>query len=189
MAKQKNEIINVQGVAIRVLKVDQEDYISLTDMAGYRTSFENRFTIVNWMRNIGTIEFLGLWEELHNPSLNRVGFDTVKSESGRNNFILTPKRWIESTNAIGIKSRAGRYGGGTFAHRHIAFEFGTWLSPAFKLYLIHEFERLKAEEQQHLSLEWNLQRTLAKINYRIHTDAIKDQIIPLEVTRSQAEAI
>jgi len=182
----KNEIIKVEGIPISMIKHGDEDYISLTDMAGYQNSTAARIRIGNWMRTYNTIEFLGLWEKLHNPDFKGLEFETFKSNAGANSFYLTPKQWIEKTNAIGITSRAGRYGGGTFAHKYIAFEFGTWLSPTFKFYLVHEFDRLKAEEQKRLSAEWDLQRTLAKINYRIHTDAIKAHIIPSEVTQAQA---
>ena len=140
------------------------------------------------MRNRSTIEFMGLWEQFNNPNFNSIEFDGIKNMAGSNSFSLTPKRWIESTNAIGIVSKTGRYGG-TYAHRDIAFEFATWLSAEFKFYLIREFQRLKEDEQQRLSLEWNLQRTLAKVNYRIHTDAIKSHIIPPTVTKEQANRV
>jgi hypothetical protein len=140
------------------------------------------------MRNRSTIEFIGLWEQFNNPNFNSIEFDGIKSMAGSNGFSLTPKRWIEATNAIGIVSRAGRYGG-TFAHKDIAFEFASWLSAEFKFYLIKEFQRLKEDEQQRLSLEWNLQRTLSKINYRIHTDAIKEELIPKTVTKEQAASV
>ena len=187
MAKQKNEIITVQGIAINVVQHKKEEYVSLTDMAAYKDATEPRIVVSNWMSTYFTIDFLAVWEEVNNPNFNRMGFQSVRNEPGR--LIVSPKRWVEETNAIGIYSKSGRYGGGIFAHKDIAFEFGTWLSAEFKYYLILEFQRLQREEQQRLSLEWNLQRTLAKINYRIHTDAIKDQIIPPKITKTQANAI
>jgi len=134
--------------------------------------------IYSWMRNRNTIEFLGIWEQLHNADFKGGEFDTFKNQAGLNSFHLTPKKWIEATQAIGIQSKSGRYGGGTFAHKDLAFEFGSWLSPEFKLYLIKEFQRLKDDENDRLNLNWNLQRTLAKVNYKIHTDAIKEKLIP-----------
>jgi len=173
MATEKKSTINVQGTAITILSHKDDDYICLTDMAN---KFGGEDLIYNWMRNRNTVEFLGIWEQIHNPDFKGVEFDTFKSQVGLNSFKLTPKKWTEATQAIGIQSRAGRYGGGTYAHRDIAFEFGSWLSPEFKLYLIKEFQRLKDDENRRLSLEWNLNRTLAKVNYRIHTDAIKENI-------------
>ena len=175
MAKEKKSTINVQGTAITILSQKEDDFISLTDMAN---KFGGDDLIYNWMRNRNTVEFLGIWEQIHNPGFKGVEFDTFKKEAGLNSFRLTPKKWVEATDAIGIQSRAGRYGGGTYAHKDLAFEFGSWLSPEFKMYLIKEFQRLKEDENQRLSLAWNLNRTLAKINYRIHTDAIKENIIP-----------
>jgi hypothetical protein len=145
--------------------------------------------IYSWMRNRNTLEFLGICEELNNPNFNGNEFVTFKSQAGLNSFNLTPKKWIDATNAIGIKSKAGRYGGGTFAHRDIAFEFGTWLSPEFKIYLIREFQRLKEDENDRLKLEWSLQRTLAKVNYTIHTDAIKENLIPIELNKKHISFI
>jgi hypothetical protein len=161
------------------------DFISLTDIARYRNSSEPFAVINNWMRSRSTIEFLGLWEKLCNPDFKPLEFERFKNEAGSNYFVLSPQRWIESTQAIGITSKSGRYGG-TFAHRDIAFEFASWISSEFKLYLIVEFQRLKDEENDRLKLDWNLQRTLAKINYRIHTDAIKETLIPAAVTKAQA---
>ena len=137
------------------------------------------------MRNRNTLEFLGIWEQLHNSDFKGLEFETFKSQAGLNSFRLTPRKWIDATGAIGIQSRAGRYDGGTFAHRDLAFEFGTWLSPEFKLYLIKEVQRLKDDESRRQSLDWNLNRTLAKLKYRIHTDAIKEHIIPALVTKEQ----
>ncbi|MCL2349291.1 MAG: KilA-N domain-containing protein [Planctomycetaceae bacterium] len=184
----KKETITVQGTLIALYQEEKGDFISLTDIARYRDSERSDYILQNWMRNRSTIEFMGLWEQFHNPSFNSIEFDGIKNMAGSNAFSLTPKRWIESTNAIGIVSKTGRYGG-TYAHRDIAFEFATWLSAEFKFYLIKEFQRLKEDEQQRLSLEWNLQRTLAKVNYRIHTDAIKSHIIPPKVTKEQANMI
>ncbi|MDR1755507.1 MAG: KilA-N domain-containing protein [Culturomica sp.] len=184
----KKETINVQGTAIILYQEEKGDFISLTDIARHRDSERSDYILQNWMRNRSTIEFIGLWEQFNNPNFNSIEFDGIKNMSGSNGFSLTPKRWIESTNAIGIVSKTGRYGG-TYAHRDIAFEFATWLSAEFKFYLIKEFQRLKEDENQHLSLEWNLQRTLSKINYHIHTDAIKEHIIPPTVTKEQASFI
>ena len=141
--------------------------------------------IYSWMRNRNTLEFIGIWEEIHNPNFKGNEFVTFKSQAGLNSFNLTPRKWIEATNAIGIISKAGRYGGGTFAHKDIAFEFGSWLSPGFKIYLIKEFQRLKDDENDRLKLEWSFQRTLSKVNYIIHTDAIKENLIPNELTSQQ----
>jgi hypothetical protein len=185
----KKETINVQGTSIIIYQEEKGDFISLTDIARHRDSERSDYILQNWMRNRSTIEFMGLWEQFNNPTFNSIEFDGIKNMAGSNGFSLTPKRWIESTNAVGIISKTGRYGGGTFAHRDIAFEFATWLSAEFKFYLIKEFQRLKEDEQQRLSLEWNLQRTLAKVNYRIHTDAIKLHIIPPTVTKEQSNMI
>jgi hypothetical protein len=173
--KQKKSIIKVQGAEITILSLQDDDYISLTNMAA---KFGGEDLIYNWMRNRNTVEFLGIWEQLHNPDFKGGEFDTFRNKAGLNSFHLTPKKWIEATQAIGIQSKPGRYGGGTFAHKDLAFEFGSWLSPEFKLYLIKEFQRLKDDENNRLKLEWNLQRTLAKVNYKIHTDAIKENLIP-----------
>jgi hypothetical protein len=180
----KKETIVVQGTEIILYEGMKGDYISITDIARYRDSERSDYILQNWMRNRSTIEFIGLWELFNNPNFNSIEFDGIKNMAGSNSFALTPKRWIESTNAIGIVSKTGRYGG-TYAHRDIAFEFATWLSSEFKFYLIKEFQRLKEDEQRTKSLEWNLQRTLSKINYRIHTNAIKEHIIPNIVTKEQ----
>src|SRR3989338_4728280 len=178
MAKNKTTKMNVQGIAISIISQREEDYICLTDIAKHKDPERSDYVLQNWLRNRNTIEFIGLWEKLNNANFKSIEFDGFKKQAGLNSFSLTPKRWIESTNAIGIISKQGRYGGGTYAHRDIAFEFATWISPEFKLYLIKEFQRLKEDETRRLSLDWNLNRTLSKINYRIHTDAIKDHIIP-----------
>ena len=174
----KNKTINVKGIEIVILSEnDKDDYISLTSIARYRDAERSDYILQNWLRNRSTIEFVGLWEQFNNPNFNSIEFDGIKNQAGANSFSLTPKKWIESTNAIGIISKTGKYGG-TFAHRDIAFEFATWISAEFKFYFIKEFQRLKENENDRLQLNWNLQRTLAKVNYRIHTDAIKEIIIP-----------
>ena len=185
MSQPKKSTIEVQGTAITVLNQNEQDYISLTDIARYRDSQEPFAIINNWMRSRSTIEFLGLWEKLANPDFKPLEFERFRNESGSNYFVLSPQRWIEATRAIGITSKSGRYGG-TFAHRDIAFEFASWISSEFKLYLIREFQRLKDDESRRLSLAWNLNRTLSKLNYRIHTDAVKAHLIPPEVTPAQA---
>ena len=179
----KKTTIKVKETEISIHQIGKEDYISLTDMV---KGFGDDTMIYSWMRNRNTLEFIGIWEEMNNPDFKRNEFVTFKSQAGLNSFNLTPRKWIEATNAIGIISKAGRYGGGTFAHKDIAFEFGSWLSPEFKLYLIKEFQRLKEGENNRLQLEWNLQRTLAKVNYHIHTDAIKEKLIPDIISSKQA---
>lgn len=170
--------ITVTNIDISIsVRPDNNDYISLTDMAHFKDRERTNYIIQNWMRLRSTIDFLGLWEKLNNPNFKGIEFDAFKMESGTNSFTLTPKQWIEKTKAIGIISKPGRYGG-TFAHKDIAFEFGTWLSPEFKLYLIKEYQRLKEAESHPLLSEWNVKRILSKVNYSIHTDAIKDFIIP-----------
>ena len=188
MSKSNRKTIDVQGTPIAIISKEQQDYISLTDIARRRNSSEPFSIINNWMRGRSTIEFLGLWEKLSNPDFKPLEFERFRIEAGSNYFVLSPQRWIEATEAIGIISKSGRYGG-TFAHREIAFEFASWISPEFKLYLIKEFQRLKEEESSRLKLEWNLQRTLAKINYRIHTDAIKDTLLPPTITKAQASIV
>lgn len=169
----KNNKIEVIGREISLYSNNSDFYISLTDMARYRDSERTNYIIQNWMRTRSAIEFCGLWEQMNNPDFKSIEFDAFKNESGANSFTLTPQKWIATTNAIGIISKSGRYGG-TFAHRDIAFEFATWISAEFKFYLIKEFQRLKEEENNRQKLDWNLQRTLAKVNYSIHTDAIKE---------------
>ena len=180
-------VIHADGVDIAVVTTvgSEEDYISLTDIAKYQDEENPRFIIQNWMRNRSTLDFLGLWEELNNPDFNRVEFDTVKVEAGKNAFVMTPTKWIKTTNAVGIISKSGRYGGGTYAHKDIAFEFASWLSPEFKLYIIKDYQRLKEDEGHRLALDWNVKRILSKANYRIHTDAIKANLIPPELPRPQ----
>ena len=171
--------LNVLNQKISYIKIDNEDYISITDML---KSKDGDFFVSDWLRNRNTVEFLGIWEEIHNPNFNYGEFAIIKSQAGLNNYKISVKEWTEKTNAIGIISKAGRYGG-TYAHKDIAFEFGMWISPKFKLLLIKEFERLKSEEQKQLG--WNAKRELSKINYRIHTDAIKNNLVPIQLTKNQ----
>jgi len=175
----------VKGTDIAILVYLEQDYISLTDIARHKNAGFTDDLIRNWLRNRNTIEFLGIWESLNNPGFNSVEFDGFRKTAGLNSFALTPRQWIEKTGAVGILSKPGRYGG-TFAHKDIAFEFATWISVEFKLYLIKEFQRLKEDENSRLSLAWNLNRTLSKLNYRIHTDAIQAHLIPAAVTPAQA---
>jgi hypothetical protein len=185
----KKETIKVKGTEVTIFtKVNGENYICISDIARYKNPVEPKDVVKNWMRNRSTIEFLGLWEKIYNPDFKGVEFDPLLFEAGTNAFTMSPSRWVAITNAIGIFTKNGA-GGGTYAHEDIAFEFASWISSEFKLYLVTEFKRLKQDEQQRLSLEWNLQRTLSKINYRIHTDAIKEQIIPAVVTKEQASFI
>jgi len=181
----KNRTISVKGTEIAIATRHEQDYISLTDMV---KKFGDESILYNWLRNRNTIEFLGIWEQLYNPEFKPIEFERFKSQAGLNSFALSPKKWIEATAAIGIYAKSGR-GGGTYAHRDIAFEFGSWLSPEFKLYLIKEFQRLKDEEARAMSLEWNFQRTLAKVNYKIHTDAIKERLIPPRLTKAQTNMV
>ena len=171
--------LSVLNQKISYIKIDDEDYISITDML---KSKDGDFFVSDWLRNRNTIEFLGIWEEIHNPNFNSGELAIIKSQAGLNSYKISVKEWTEKTNAIGIISKAGRYGG-TYAHKDIAFEFGMWISPKFKLLLIKEFERLKAEEQKQIG--WNAKRELSKINYRIHTDAIKNNLVPKELTKNQ----
>jgi len=187
--EQKLSVIQVKSVNINVWSsTNEDDYISLTDIASFKNHNEPKDVVKNWLRNRGTIEFLGLWEHINNPEFKGVEFDAFLFEAGSNSFTLSPTRWIEQTNAIGIISKQGR-GGGTFAHKDIAFEFASWVSAEFKLYLLKEFQRLKVDENDRLKLNWNLNRTLAKINYRIHTDAIKANIIPANLSKEQINQI
>ena len=181
----KNNAITAQGTTVKIKTVGSDDFICLTDIAKSKNSEHPDDLIRNWLRNRNTLELLGIWERLHNPAFNPVEFDGIKKRAGLNSFTLTPKQWIEQVRAIGIQSKAGRYGG-TYAHQDIAFEFASWVSVEFKLYLIKDFQRLKEDENNRLSLSWDLNRTLSKINYRIHTDAIKANLIPAEVSKEQA---
>ncbi len=181
----KSKTLKIENLEIVLYSKNEEDFISLTDMARYRDPERVNYIIQNWLRTRNAIEFCGLWEQINNVDFKGIEFDAFKNEAGANSFALTPQKWIEATNAIGLISKQGRYGGGTFAHRDIAFEFASWISPQFKLYLITEFQRLKKEESKNQKLEWNFHRTLAKVNYHIHTDAIKENLIPKELTKTQ----
>lgn len=184
----KNKKIKIDDIEISIISQEQNDYISLTDIARYKDAGHTDDIIKNWMRNRNTIELLGFWETIYNPDFKPVEFDGFRKQAGLNSFVLTPKRWIETTNAVGIISKSGRYGG-TFAHKDIAFEFASWISIEFKLYVIKEFQRLKEDESDRLKLGWDFQRTLAKVNYHIHTDAIKENLIPTEISKQQASFI
>lgn len=180
----KNIQLIVKGISISIVKIDNESYISLTDIARNKNADEPKDVVKNWMRSRTTIEFLGLWEQLNNPDFKGVEFDSFLFEAGSNSFTLSPSKWIEATNAKGIITRQGN-NGGTFAHQDIAFEFASWVSSGFKLYLIKEFQRLKTDENDRLKSDWNLQRTLSKVNYHIHTDAIKENLIPAKLSKQQ----
>jgi hypothetical protein len=180
-----NKKIEVEGREISILLFEEQDYISLTDMLKAK---EGDFFISDWLRNRNTIEYLGIWESIYNPTFNYGEFAIIKSQAGLNSYKLSVKDWVEKTNAIGLKATAGRYGG-TYGHPDIAFEFGMWISPQFKIYLVKEFQRLKSEENDRFRLEWNSQRTLSKINYQIHTDAIKENLIPKEITKQQSSFV
>ena len=181
----KTNKIEVKGVSITVLKNKQDEFISLTDMLKAK---DGDFFISDWLRNRNTVEFLGIWESVNNPDFNYGEFAIIKSQAGLNSYKLSVKEWVEKTNAIGLQAKAGRYGG-TYAQTDIAFEFGMWISAEFKVYLIKEFKRLKEDESNRLNLEWNFQRTLAKVNYKIHTDAIKENLIPNQLSGKQTSII
>ena len=181
----KKETIHAVGIDIGIYTTDfKNEFISLTDIARYR-SIDPRITIHNWLRGRDVVEFLGLWEILHNPDFKRIEFDTFKEEAGTNAFVFSIKDWTDKLGAIGLFTKSGRYGGGIYAHIDIAFEFASWISPEFKLYIIKDYQRLKSDENSRLSLNWNLNREIAKLNYRIHTDAIKNHLIPPELTPEQ----
>ncbi|MEO6901765.1 MAG: KilA-N domain-containing protein [Bacteroidia bacterium] len=184
----KNKTIHVKGTEIAIFQNADSEFISLTDIARHKDANNTDTIIQNWLRNRNTIELLGFWEQLYNLDFKPLEFEGFRKQAGLNSFVLTPKRWIETTNAIGIISKSGRYGG-TFAHKDIAFEFASWISIEFKLYIIKEFQRLKADENDRLKLGWNLQRTLSKINYRIHTDAIKENIIPAQLSKKDSAVV
>jgi hypothetical protein len=184
----KSKTITVKGIGITTLKINGEDFISLTDIARNKNPDEPKDVVKNWLRSKTTIEFIGLWEQLNNPNFKGVEFDSFLNAAGSNAFTLSPSKWTEATNAIGLISKQGN-NGGTFAHKDIAFEFASWISAGFKLYLIKEFQRLKADENDRLKLEWNLQRTLSKVNYHIHTDAIKENLIPKELSKTQTSFV
>ncbi|MDE1549476.1 KilA-N domain-containing protein [Jeotgalibaca sp. YN-L-12] len=175
------------GVPVDVYAKNVKDahFISLTDIAKYKNEENPADIIKNWIRTRSTIEYIGLWEEMNNRDFNSIAFNELKLESGSNSFVLSPTKWIEKTNAIGITTQAGRYGG-TYAHSDIAFEFASWISAEFKLYLIKDYQQLKQKENSHFNLEWNLNRTMAKLNYKVHTDAIKDNLIPPAITKAYA---
>ena len=179
--------ITVKETEIVFYKKEQDEYISLTDMAKYKNAEATGYVISRWLSARYTIEFIGIWEKVNNPCFNVVEFNSIRNESGSNGYVLTSKQWIEKTNAIGIVAKPGRYNSGTFAHKDIAFEFASWLSAEFKFYLIKEFQRLKLEEQKLLG--WSAKRELAKINYHIHTDAVKRNLVPAELTSRQTSAI
>ncbi len=177
-------ILNANGAEIAVLHFgDDNDYLSLTDIAKFKNPEDAFIVVNNWLRSKDTILFIGLWEQLNNPNFKPIEFDRFKNEAGTNAFTLSPQKWISSTDAVGIVSKSGRYGG-TFAHKDIAFEFASWVSAEFKLYIIKDYQRLKGDENSRLSLSWNLGRELSKINYRIHTDAIKENIIPSDISQN-----
>lgn len=184
----KSKTITVSGLEIVLLEKDNSDFLSLTDIARYKDAEHTDSIIQNWMRNRNTIELLGFWETIYNADFKPLEFEGFRKQAGLNSFVMTPKKWIDTTRAIGIVSKPGRYGG-TFAHKDIALEFASWISIEFKLYVIKEFQRLKEEENSKLNLEWNLQRTISKINYRIHTDAIKENLIPHQVSKLQASSV
>jgi hypothetical protein len=178
--------IHAKNIDISVVtSLDNEDFISLTDIARYKNPEFPADVVKNWLRVRSTIEYLGLWEQLHNPNFKLVEFDQFKNEAGANSFVLSPQKWITSTNAVGIISKSGRYNGGTYAHSDIAFEFASWVSPEFKLYVIQDYQRLKSDEGHRLALDWNVKRLLSKANYKIHTDAIKQNLIPPNVSGRQ----
>ena len=184
----KKELI-VKNINVNFFSQRKEDFISLTDIAKYKNSETTGLVISHWLSTRYTVEFMGLWEQMYNPSFNVTEFRNIKNESGSNGYVLSGKQWILTTNAIGIISKAGRYGGGTFAHKDIAFEFASWISAEFKLYLIKEFQRLKENENKRLALGWDAKRMLTKINYKIHTDAIKTHIIPSLLTKKQKDFV
>lgn len=179
------ETIHAKGIDIGIYTTDfKNEYVSLTDIAKYRSS-EPRITIHNWLRGRDIVEFLGLWEALHNPNFKRIDFEAFKENAGTNAFVFSIKKWNEDLGAIGLLTKSGRYGGGIYAHMDIALEFASWLSPEFKLYIIKDYKRLKYNENSHLSIGWNLNREIAKLNYHIHTDAIKSNLIPPDLTQEQ----
>ena len=183
--------INVKNLSIAIkTNKENDDFICLTDMAKFKNADDPRFVVQKWMSSRSIVEFLGVWEEIYNPNFNRAEFDTFKNNAGSNSFSMSPEKWVKTLGAIGIKSKSGRYGGGTFAHKDIAFEFASWLSPEFKLYLIKEFQRLKEQEKQTThSLEWQIKRSLAKTNYRIHTDSIAKKLEGRQLAKWQESLI
>ena len=188
MIRKKNNKISVKGIEVVVFIQNKKDYISLTDIAKFKNKEATGLVISHWMSTRYTVEFMGIWEQMYNPNFNVTEFRNIKNESGSNGYVLTSKQWVEKTNAVGIIAKPGRYGG-TYAHKDIAFEFGTWISAEFKLFLIKEFQRLKDEEIEHKKLGWDLKRNLAAINYQVHTDAIKENLIPPQLTSIQINFI
>src|SRR3989344_5656957 len=189
MTKSIKKTIVVKGIAVSTRQFGKSDFISLTDIAKYKDDERTNYIVQNWMRNRSTIEFLGLWERINNRYFKGIEFDAFKNEAGSNSFSLTPKRWVESTGAVGLVVKVGRYGGGVYAHKDIAFEFASWISAEFKLFLIKEFQRLKEEEIEKKKLGWDLKRNLAAINYRVHTDAVKMHLIPKRLSKKQTQLI
>jgi len=183
----KKETISVQGTEVVLLPHNREDYISLTDMAKHKNAEATGLVIAHWLRTRYTIEFIGIWEKVNNPNFNVTEFGNIKNESGSQSFVITVKQWVERTNAIGIIAKPGRYNSGTYAHKDIAFEFASWISAEFKFYLIKEFQRLKEEEQKQLG--WSAKRELAKINYHIHTSAVKHNLVPATLTPQQTSIV
>lgn len=181
----KKETIHAKGLDIGIYTYDfKNEYVSLTDIAKYR-SIQPAITVHNWLRGRDIVEFLGLWESLHNPGFKLIEFDKFKEDAGSNAYVFSIKRWNENLGGVGILTKSGRYGGGIYAHMDIALEFASWISPEFKLYIIKDYKRLKSDEKSRISLDWNLNREIAKLNYRIHTDAIKENLIPPELTKEQ----
>lgn len=176
--------IQANGKDISIVTANNNDLISITDIAKHRDADNPRFIIQNWLRNRNTLEFLGTWEKINNPDFKRIEFEAVKTQAGANSFVMTPKKWIETTNAIGITSKAGRYGG-TYAYSDIAFEFASWISPEFKLYIIQDYQRLKKEEAYKNSLDWQTNRFISKLNYSIHTDAVQQYLITPKLSPQQ----
>jgi len=186
--KKKKKVVKVQGTDVVIFTQKGDDYISLTDIARHKNKNEPKDIVKNWMRSKSTVEFLGLWEKLNNPDFKGVEFDPFMNEAGSNSFVLSPKKWIEKTNSIGLMSKSGMHGG-TFAHKDIAFEFASWISAEFKLYLIKEFQRLKLEEDQRKQLGWDVKRFLVRANCKVHTDAVKENLIPKNISKKQAKMI
>ncbi|MBQ7598932.1 MAG: KilA-N domain-containing protein [Clostridia bacterium] len=190
MSKPIVDVIHANGAEISVITApNEDDFISLTDIARYRNKASPADVVKNWMRVRSTIEYLGLWESIHNPAFKLVEFDVFRNEAGSNAFTLSPQQWIRSTNAIGIRSKSGRYGGGTFAHKDIAFEFASWISPEFKLYIIQDYQRLKESDTHRDALNWSVKRLIAAANYRIHTDAIKEHLIPPDLSKRKESLV
>lgn len=188
MVKNKKIIVENTEISVSLGEATNDDYISLSDMAHYRDTNRTDYIIQNWLRNRNTIEYLGVWEQLNNPNFNSIEFDGIRNKSGLNSFILTPKKWVEGTNAIGIRTKAGRYGG-TYAHKDIAFNFGMWLSPTFQLYIVNEYQRLKEQENNPLLGKWNVHRILTKANYTLQTDAIKSIMPKYNLTKYREKIV